>query len=67
MSILVFVEGSDGELKKSSKEAVSYALEAGKSSGDSEIVAVVFGNYDQQELENLGTNGAGKVIHIHDE
>ncbi|MCK5368271.1 MAG: electron transfer flavoprotein subunit alpha/FixB family protein [Cyclobacteriaceae bacterium] len=67
MSILVFVEGSDGELKKSSKEAISYAFEAGKSSGDSEIVAVVFGNYDQQELENLGTNGAGKVIHIHDE
>jgi electron transfer flavoprotein alpha subunit len=67
MSILVFVEGSDGELKKSSKEAISYAFETGKSSGDSEIVAVVFGNYDQQELENLGTNGAGKVIHIHDE
>ena len=52
MSILIFVEGSNGELKKSSKEAISYAFEAGKSRGDSEIVAVVFGVYDKQELEN---------------
>lgn len=67
MSIVVFVEGSEGELKKSSKEAISYAAEAGKIIGDASIVAVVFGSYDNADLENLGNNGAAKVIHVSDE
>lgn len=67
MSILVFVEGSEGELKKSSKEAISYAAEAGKIMGDDVVVAVVLGNYGESDLENLGGNGATKVIHVDDE
>lgn len=67
MSILVFVEGAEGELKKSSKEAISYAAEAGKIIGDDTIVAVVLGNYGDADLENLGNNGAAKVIHVSDE
>lgn len=67
MSILVFVEGSAGEIKKSSKEAINYAVETGKIIGDSEIVALVLGNYGDQVLENLGINGAVTVINVNDE
>lgn len=67
MSIVVFVEGSESELKKSSKEALSYAAEAGKIIGDASIVAVVLGSYEGTDLENLGNNGAAKVIHVSDE
>ena len=67
MSILVFVEGSDGEIKKSSKEAISYAFATGEIIGDSEIVALILGNYEDEDLENLGINGAGKVINVNDE
>ena len=54
MSILVFVEGSEGQLKKSSKEAISYAAEAGKILGDGTVIAAVLGSYDDAELESLG-------------
>lgn len=67
MSILVFVEGSERELKKSSKEAVSYAAETGKIIGDDAIIAVALGNFDDAELESLGGNGAKRVIHVPDE
>lgn len=67
MSIFVFVEGSEGALKKSSKEAISYAAEAGKIIGENEIVALVLGNYGDPELESLGNNGATSVINVNDE
>lgn len=66
MSILVFVEGTEGEIKKSSKEAVTYAYETGKITGDHEVIAVVMGEYADSELENLGKNGASKVLNISD-
>lgn len=66
MSILVFVEGSEGELKKSSKEAIAYANETGKKIGDTEIIAVVVGKYDQSILESLGNYGASKVLTVKD-
>ncbi len=64
MSILVFIEGSEGVLKKSSKEAISYAAQAGSILNDQEIVAVVLGSYDESILSNLGSNGATKVINV---
>ena len=67
MSILVFVEGAEGNIKKSSREAVSYAFEVGQLINDSQIVAVVFGSYQDEDLKSLGKNGAGKVIQIDDE
>lgn len=67
MSILVFVEGSEGQLKKSSKEAISYAAETGKIIGEDAIVVAVLGNYSDADLENLGGNGAIKVVHVNDE
>ncbi|MCG8306609.1 MAG: electron transfer flavoprotein subunit alpha/FixB family protein [Cytophagales bacterium] len=67
MSILVFVECADGSIKKSSREAVSYAAEAGNLLGDHEVIAVVLGKYPEEELESLGSNGASKVILVDDE
>jgi len=67
MSILVFVEGAEGVIKKSSKEAISYAVEAGKIIGDKDVVATVLGKYRDNELEKLGINGASRVVHFDDE
>jgi len=63
MSVLVFVEQSGGDVKKSSREAVSYAsaMNAG------EVVAVVMGSVDEVQLKNLGNNGADKVLHTSDD
>jgi electron transfer flavoprotein alpha subunit len=66
MSILVFVEGAHGEIKKSSKEAISYAWETGKIVGISEVIAVVPGVYEDDILKSLGKHGATKVINVDD-
>jgi len=67
MSILVFVEGSEGVIKKASKEAISYAAEAGKIIGDNDVVVAVLGNFPETELKKLGNNGASRVVHFDDE
>lgn len=66
MAILVFVECADGIIKKSSKEAISYAHETGKITGDNEIIAIVGGEYDDSLLASLGTNGATTVLNFAD-
>jgi electron transfer flavoprotein alpha subunit len=66
MSILVFVEGSGGKLKKSPREAVSYAFQMGQLINDTEIIAAVLGTYPEEELQSLGLNGASKVLHVAD-
>lgn len=66
MSILVFVECANGEIKKSSKEAVSYAYKTGSIFGDVQIIAVVAGDYNDAKLAELGKNGASKVINVND-
>ncbi len=59
MSILVVVESSEGNIKKASREAVSYAAQIG---GD--VVALVLGDTPEAELATLGNNGASKVISV---
>lgn len=66
MSILVFVEGVDGEVKKSSFEAVSYAAELAKKTGTA-LNAVAIGAFSGSELENIGNYGAAKVLHINND
>ncbi|MEQ9298981.1 MAG: electron transfer flavoprotein subunit alpha/FixB family protein [Cyclobacteriaceae bacterium] len=61
MAILVFVESADGEIKKSSLEAVCYAKAMG---GDT--TAIVFGEVSADQLEGLGKYGAAKVLHVND-
>ncbi len=65
MSVLVFVEIVDGKIKKSSREAVSYASILGKELGTT-ATALVLGEADSGDLETLGPNGAKKVLHVAD-
>lgn len=62
MSILVFIEISEGEIKKSSLEAVSYAAGIG-----GEVTAIAFGEASQETLAAAGKAGANKVLHVADE
>ncbi len=62
MSVLVFVEGDNGKIRKSSQEAVSYAAALGQEP----VLAVALGDFTKEELESLGNNGASKVLHAKD-
>jgi electron transfer flavoprotein alpha subunit len=61
MSILVFVESAEGQIKKTSLEAVAYAHALG-----SPVTAIALGAVDQGALEALGKYGAQKVLHASD-
>lgn len=65
MTILVFVEGDEGKIKKSSREAVSYAATLAQQHS-SEVTALALGSYQASELSSLGVNGAHKVLHVND-
>ena len=66
MSVLVLVEHTDGNIKKKSFEAVQYAAEIAKKAGIT-ATALVLGTIADSELENLGTYGVQKVMHVADE
>jgi electron transfer flavoprotein alpha subunit len=61
MSVLVFIETSEGKARKSSLEAIAYGNALGP------VTAVVLGSCDKSELESLGKFGAKKVVHVSDE
>ncbi len=61
MSVLVFVEGAGGEIKKSSLEAVGYATALAKKI-NTQAVALVIGNYSDDQINSLGKFGASKVL-----
>jgi electron transfer flavoprotein alpha subunit len=61
MSVLVFIETSEGKARKSSLEAISYGAALG------DVTAVVLGACTQPELGQLGKYGAKKVVHASDE
>lgn len=61
MSILVFVEHAEGKIKKTSLEAVAYAIAMG-----GPVTAIALGDVEKAELEALGKYGAAKVLHAAD-
>ncbi|CAN5324728.1 electron transfer flavoprotein subunit alpha/FixB family protein [soil metagenome] len=61
MTILVFIESSEGKIKKTSLEAVSYAHAMGGS-----VTAIALGAVDKAELDGVGKYGATKVLHAAD-
>lgn len=67
MAILVFVESTDGTIKKTSLEAISYAKALGEQMGDSEITALAMGTFDESTLSGLGKYGATRVLHAADD
>ena len=62
MNILVFVEGAEGKIRKTSLEAVAYAHAMGGT-----VTAIALGAVDASELAALGKYGANKVLHAADE
>lgn len=61
MATLVFVETSEGKVRKTSLEAVAYAHQMGGG-----VTAIVLGTASTGELESLGKYGAQKVLHAAD-
>lgn len=62
MSVLSFVEVSEGKIKKASVEAAYYGSQTAKALGV-ESVAVVLGEASADELATLGQIGVQKVFH----
>jgi electron transfer flavoprotein alpha subunit len=60
MSILVFVESDEGNIKKTSLEAVAYAH--AMAGGTSEVTAIAFGAAEPAELEAMVKYGAHNFI-----
>jgi electron transfer flavoprotein alpha subunit len=61
MSVLVYTESWEGEFRKSTYEAVSYAAETAKLL-NTDVIALSFGNENDEELNKLGKFGANKVL-----
>ena len=63
MAILIFTESAEGVIKKSSLEAISYGAELAKQL-NTNALAISFGPVDNSSLENLGNQGAKKVLSV---
>lgn len=66
MSVLVYIENTEGSFKKSVFEVVSYA----KATADllnTNLVAISIGNVSSSELENIAKYGASKVLTVNSE
>lgn len=61
MTSLVFLEGAEGKIKKTSLEAVAYAKAM-----EGTVVGIALGSVDKSELESAGKYGASKVLHVVD-
>lgn len=66
MSILVYIEQSEGKVKKTSLEAVSFANALAAKTGEGEVIAVALGTLDSGVLAGVGSAGAAKVLHVTD-
>jgi electron transfer flavoprotein alpha subunit len=63
MSVLIFAEGVDKNIKKSSLEAISAGFALAQKL-NTEAIAIAIGEYDAASLQELGKAGAKKVIHV---
>jgi len=66
MSVLIFVELENGQVKKSSLEAIAYGAEVAKMTGTTATV-LALGKADNSSLEQTGVVGASKVLYASDE
>lgn len=63
MSVLVYIENTEGKLKKGTLEAVSYAYSLAASSGNS-VIGVSIGNISDDELQKAGKYGVAEIIKL---
>ncbi|MEX0968241.1 MAG: electron transfer flavoprotein subunit alpha/FixB family protein [Bacteroidia bacterium] len=61
MPVLVYAENWDGQFKKATFEAVSYASQIAEKSGDS-VTAVSIGEVSEETLKSIGKYGADKIL-----
>lgn len=66
MSVIVYVENTEGKFKKSAFEVVSYA-KAVADQLNSDVVAISIGDVAQDSLSNLGRYGASRVLNVSNE
>lgn len=66
MSVLIYIENTDGVLKKSAFEAASYG-KAIANSIQTEAIAVSIGNVAGSELDKLSSYGISKIININND
>lgn len=66
MSVLVFVDHTEGSFKKKAYEAVNYAKEVASKTGGG-VTAITLGKINDDELKSLGQYGADTVLNVADE
>lgn len=66
MSVLVYIENIDGQLKKSAFEVATYGKDIATQLG-TEAIALSIGEISSDELSKLGTYGISKVYHVSNE
>jgi electron transfer flavoprotein alpha subunit len=64
MSVLIFIDQTDGHIKKASHEAISYGAKIAEQTGDV-AEGVVLGNTNE-DLPGLGEFGLKKIHHVQD-
>lgn len=63
MSVIVYIEHTEGIVKKNALEAASYAVDFANAVGES-VTAVALGEVSDDELKKVGTVGVSKVIKV---
>ncbi|NNC95256.1 MAG: electron transfer flavoprotein subunit alpha/FixB family protein [Chitinophagales bacterium] len=63
MSVLVFLDQSEGKFKKAAHEAATYANKLAQSQGGT-AVGIAFGSIDSNSLAEAGEFGLSKVVHV---
>ena len=66
MSVLVYIDQKNGQAKKASLEAATYAAKVANQTGTN-AVALFLGTADASSLEAIGGTGVTKVLHVNDE
>ncbi|HLT41436.1 MAG TPA: electron transfer flavoprotein subunit alpha/FixB family protein [Sphingobacteriaceae bacterium] len=66
MSVLVYIENTEGSFKKSVFEVISYA-KATAALLNTSLTAISIGNVDSSELESIGEYGVSKVLTVDNE
>jgi len=66
MSVLVYIDNSEGQIKKASFEAASYGAALAEKMGK-DAIGICVGNVDDAQLSALGANGLSKILNVKDE
>lgn len=66
MSVLVYIENTEGQLKKSAFEIATYGKDIAAQLG-TEVIGLSIGDIAHEELSKLGTYGLSKVLHVSSE